>query len=474
MRSLVWRTPRPGAEPMRGPQAARWYLRFFRDPIAALRRAHAELGPVSAAGNVVPLPQREKLHVIALGPEYNHQVLGDPDRFRTTGQGIGGPRDSAQRRLRYGLTRSQRGRHARQRQFMLPPFQKKAVEGYCGEMVAVTDKLLGQWTPGSVVDVWREMRKLTLEISSQILFAREDPARSHQLGEMIGAWIAQGFSARVWSLMLDLPGLPYRGLLRHAEAIEREILAMLDEKRRAGATGSDLVSMLVAANQQGERWMSDEDLIGQVAIAFAASYETTANAMTWTLFLLAQHPQVAQMLLDELDAVMGGAPPTVETLARAPLLEAVVKESLRILPPVPYTIRVARARMPIGPFVVTRGDRVILSHYVTHHLPELYANPERFDPERWFTLKRGPYEYLPFSAGPRLCIGYSFAMQALKLSTAMILQRFRFSLVPGTRIDRSVQVTMSPQRGLPMSLHPPDRRFEAVPVRGNIREMVDL
>ena len=206
MRSLVWRTPRPGAEPMRGPQAARWYLRFFRDPIHTLQLAHAELGPVCAAGNVVPLPQREKLHVIALGPEYNHQVLGDPDRFRTTGQGIGGPRDSAQRRLRYGLTRSQRGRHARQRQFMLPPFQKKAVEGYTEKMVAVTDKLLGQWTAGSVVDVWREMRKLTLEISSDVLFAREDPAafararrddRRLALARLLGPRLG---------LMLDLPG----------------------------------------------------------------------------------------------------------------------------------------------------------------------------------------------------------------------------------------------------------------------------
>jgi cytochrome P450 len=111
---------------------------------------------------------------------------------------------------------------------------------------------------------------------------------------------------------------------------------------------------------------------------------------------------------------------------------------------------------------------------VTHHLPELYPNPERFEPQRWFGLKRGPYEYLPFSAGPRLCLGYSFAMQALKLSTAMILQRFRISLLPGARIDRTVRVTMSPKRGLPVVLHPPDRRFQAVPVRGNVREMVEL
>jgi cytochrome P450 len=231
---------------------------------------------------------------------------------------------------------------------------------------------------------------------------------------------------------------------------------------------------LVAANREGNAWMSDEDLIGQVTIAFAASYETTANALTWTLFLLAQHPQIANDLLDEIEAVFGGAPPTPATLARAPLLEAVVKESLRILPPVPYTIRVARRRTPIGRFTVLRGDRVILSHYVTHHLPELYANPERFLPERWLAGRWGPYEYLPFSAGPRLCIGYSFAMQALKLSTAMILQRFRLAVVPGTRIDRSVRVTMSPSRGLPMTLHPPDRAFAKAFVRGNVREMVEL
>jgi cytochrome P450 len=423
---------------------------------------------------VLPLREREKLHVIALGPACNHLVLGEPARFRTTGQGIGGPRGSAQRRLRYGLTRSQRVRHERQREFLLPPFQRRAVEGYTEKMAAVTDKRLSQWTPGSRIDVWREMRALTLEIASDILFAREDPARSHRLGEMIGDWLARSFSAAVWACMVDLPGSPYRALLRRAEAIEREVHALLEEKRAAGAQGSDVVSLLLAANREGNDWMTEEDLIGQVTIAFAASYETTANALTWTLFLLAQHPQIANDLLDEIEAVFGGAPPTPATLARAPLLEAVVKESLRILPPVPYTIRVARRRTPIGRFTVLRGDRVILSHYVTHHLPELYANPERFLPERWLAGRWGPYEYLPFSAGPRLCIGYSFAMQALKLSTAMILQRFRLAVVPGTRIDRSVRVTMSPSRGLPMTLHPPDRAFAKAFVRGNVREMVEL
>ena len=151
---------------MRGPRAARWFLRFFVDPIGALGRAHRELGPISAVGNVVPLPRPEQIHILALGPDCNRQVLGDPALFRTTSPGLGGPRGSAQRRLRYGLTRSQRKHHDAQREYILPPFQKKAVDATCDKMVAITDKLLGDWSAGDVVDVWREPLS-TIEIGRE-------------------------------------------------------------------------------------------------------------------------------------------------------------------------------------------------------------------------------------------------------------------------------------------------------------------
>ncbi|HEV2095075.1 MAG TPA: cytochrome P450 [Chthoniobacterales bacterium] len=120
------------------------------------------------------------------------------------------------------------------------------------------------------------------------------------------------------------------------------------------------------------------------------------------------------------------------------------------------------------------GARVICSHYLTHHLPELYPEPERFRPERWREINPSQYEYLPFSAGPRMCIGAMFAMQVVKISLAMMLQQFRFTVVPGTRIDRVIRITMNPRHGLPMMVAPNDRKFERSAVHGQIREMVTL
>jgi cytochrome P450 len=183
---------------------------------------------------------------------------------------------------------------------------------------------------------------------------------------------------------------------------------------------------------------------------------------------------VTNEVIDELDAVLGGTPPTMDQLKKLPLLEACVKESMRILPPVPFTIRVAMRRAIVGGVQVKSGDRVVCSHYMTHHLPELYPDPERFDPSRWFTIRPDSYEYMPFSAGPRMCLGYTFAMTAIMISLAMILQRFRFTVARGSRIDRRVRVTMGSRHGLPLLLHAADRGFQRSEVRGNIHEMVRL
>ncbi len=147
---------------------------------------------------------------------------------------------------------------------------------------------------------------------------------------------------------------------------------------------------------------------------------------------------------------------------------------MRILPPVPYTLRAVTESTQLGSVALRRGDRVVCSHFTTHHQSDLYSDPERFLPERWHSLQRGPYEYLPFSAGPRMCIGVGFAMAAMKVALVAILRRFRLSMVAGARIDRSVKVTLAPRFGLPMTVHPPDGGFDAQQIVGNLHEMVDL
>ena len=166
-----------------------------------------------------------------------------------------------------------------------------------------------------------------------------------------------------------------------------------------------------------------------------AGYETTSYALAWTLMLLAQHPSVQAELREELSAALGGEAPTVEQLAELPLLDAVVKESTRLLPPT-YMMFIRRACGPfeLGPFAMPEGTRVVLSPLVSHHMPEVFSDPDRFVPKRWFERKPDPFELVPFGAGPRLCLGAGFAAQEIRLVVALILQRFSLRMPEGARL----------------------------------------
>jgi cytochrome P450 len=340
-------------------------------------------------------------------------------------------------------------------------------------MVSNTAALLEHWRLGQRYDIYAEMRMLSLRIASAVLFSH-DPAEALPIGYLINEWLGRNFAGAVLGFPVNLPGTPYRGLLRLAERIEERILAMIASRRSNPGRHSDILSLLMEARDDENYRMTDTELVGQTTILFMATFETVATALTWTLFLVAQHPEVMRELMKEFGAVLKGDAPGVEQLGRLEYLDFVIKESMRILPPVPYTIHATTRKVRLGPFALTHGARVINSHYLTHHLPELYPEPERFRPERWKQIDPNQYEYLPFSAGPRTCIGAAFATQFLKVSLSMLLQRFRFAVVPGTRIDRIVRITMQPRHGLPMSIFENDRQFAACEVRGQIREMVTL
>lgn len=437
-----------------------------------MRGLYQRCGPVAALGSIA-FNEPRKPHVMAIGPEFNRQVLGDPGTFRTTGQFIRGPENSAQRRLRFGLTRMTGPEHKRQRQLVMPPFHKRAVEGYHALMVEVVQDAIKQWKSGERYDIHLQMRRLTLRISSAVLFSH-DPAESMTIGTMLEEWQRRNFSTPVWVLPFDLPGTAFRRLLKHAERLEQELLTVIRRHRANLAGRTDVLSILIQARDDESHGMTDTELVGQSAILFGASFETTAATLTWTLFLLSQHPAIMRELMSELDAVLGGAPPTMEKLGQLPFLDRVIKESMRILPPVPFTIRAATQETTLGPFNVPQGSRVICSHFLTHHLPEIYPDPELFQPDRWLTIDPTQFEYMPFSAGPRACIGAMFAIQALKISLSLMLQKFRFTVVPGARIDRVVQITMVPRHGMPMTLSENDRQYVASEVTGQIHDMVTL
>jgi cytochrome P450 len=184
---------------------------------------------------------------------------------------------------------------------------------------------------------------------------------------------------------------------------------------------------------------------------------------------------VLRELEAELDGVLRGAPPSVADLARLPLLDRVVKEGLRILPPVPLHPRIVAEDHELGGHFMPAGSELFLSIFHMHHDPAIFREPERFDPRRWETAKPSVYEYNPFSAGPRMCIGASFATMEIKIVLATLLRRFRVEMPEGARVDPRVAITMAPKGGLPMIVR---RRSDDVRrgrgIHGRVRELVDL
>lgn len=245
----------------------------------------------------------------------------------------------------------------------------------------------------------------------------------------------------------------------------------------SGNQDRDVLSMLIQARdeEQGTH-LTEDELLGHAGVIFAAGHETSSNALTWTLFLLSQHPQVMADLLDELQSVLQGEAPTMAQLSQLTLLERVIKESMRVLSPVPWNARVTSQPTELGGYTLPAGTEVFVSIYETHQMPDLYPNPTHFEPQRWETVNPSIYEYNPFSVGPRLCIGAGFAMVEIKIVLAMLLQRYRLQFIPQVNIDRRGLIVMTPKHGMPMQVHPQDKQFTqgVGAVQGNVREMVKL
>lgn len=461
------------AAPVPGPRALLGWngraLAFLRDPIALMRALHRDHGRVAA------LLQGYPWWLFAFGPEYNQQVLSNAALFHSTPIApLATPPESALARLTHNLLTMNGDTHRQQRRLMLPAFHRRRVESYRDEMVAIAEQFLAGWRAGQSLDVAAAMQQLTLQIASRTLFGADAAHDSHSVGRLIHSWMAGIESGGVLLLPRDLPATPFRRLLRLSDQLEARITAMIAAKRANLSAQHDVLAMLIQARDEDGTAMTDAELIGQASVIFIAGHETSSNALTWTLFLLSQHPRVLADLQDELRGELGGAAPALDQLARLPLLDRVIKESMRLLPPATFMMRYTTGPAQLGPYAVRTGATITVSPYITHHLPELYPAPERFDPERWATIEPGTYAYLPFGAGPHMCLGSTFALMEIKLVLAMLLQRFRPALERGARIDRRVKITMSPRAGMPMRLLAADAPLLPGAVRGNIREMVDL
>ena len=461
---------RQSVPPIGGLAAARIYLDLLRRPLDCFDRLAVRAGGLAVVA--VPFRPRARRLVFAFGSEANRTILSDPETYRTTGQGLSGQRGSALRRIRNGLTRSRGDRHRRLRALLIPTLQKRAVEEMAPRIAGILDEQLARWQPGTTIDLVRETKRLSLRIASEVLFGIDDQAQAMRLGSLLGDFMRRSYRLDVLATrwLGAIPGTPYASLERHAQRLDSEVRRLISERREA--TGSDLLSTLIQAEREGVAGLTDEDLIGQVTLLFGASYETTAQALLFTLVLLAQSPQEALLLrasiADKQPVEAGAASPGSLARTRSARLSNAVRESLRLLPPVPYTIRIARRDTTLAGAEIRRSDRVLVSHFHAHRISAAFPDPDRFCPDRWLTARPGPYDYFPFSAAPRLCIGAGFATEVLEQAVGEVVRRFDFRLPQGLRIEPAVRVTLGTRGAVPVQLGTPVGDFRAARIEGDL------
>lgn len=452
-------------------------LRFFRDPITYLNDART-YGDVVAFtqggnGNLVATIDGCQGTFFAFGPACNQTVLSQPQIFQSSPMTSTQLHHGPTTRLLSGIFSMNGDKHKQQRRLMMPAFHKKRIESYRDDMVDITRRMLDGWMLNTERDLYEDLMQLTLEIACKTLFGIDVRESHNNIGKMIQTWIKMNLNPTIM-LKVDLPGTPYRRFTQASNQLDAEIRRIIDSKRTSGTEQLDVLSMLINMRDENGEQMTEDELIGQANILFFAAHETTANALTWTLLLLAQHPSIYTALRAELDSTLEGESPTVDNIMSLSLLDRVLKESMRVLPPVPFLVRVAMEDTEIGGHFIPAHSEILYSPYITHQNPDLYIEPQRFNPDRWLTIDPSAYEYIPFGAGGRMCIGATFAMMEMKLVLAMILQRYHLALPQEMTLDRHVMITMSPKNGLPVTVCPPETLLTASRIRGTIRELVML
>ncbi len=442
----------PGPPPMKNPFAImRLNSELKRDLIGMLANWFHQYG------DIVKVEILGGRQYIVTHPDQLHEVLvTKADKFHKDAD-YTDPNRGMARFLGNGLLTSDGEFWKRQRRLAAPAFHAKRIAAYADTMVAVTQQRLDHWQDNSRLALDEEMMRATLDIVTKALFNVDVSDAARRIGDAVTVlqyMAAEGNS--LLSLLIPhwVPTPQRRREARSVRDLDEIVYGLIRQRREAGTPDlGDLLSMLMLAQDEDGSHMSDKQVRDEVVTIFLAGHETTANTLNWTFYLLAQHPDVEAQLHHELDTVLAGQPPALEDLKRLPYTEMVVKESMRLYPPAYGVGRVAIEDTTIGGFDVPVGTNVGIFTYFAHRDPRWWDDPEEFNPER-FSPENEPniprYAYLPFGAGPRVCIGNSFAMMETQIMLATIAQQYQLRLAEGQKVIPEPLITLRPKGGLRM------------------------
>ncbi len=375
-----------------------------------------------------------------------------------------------------GLLTSEEPLHMRQRRLSQPAFHREQLKSYAAIMTGLTTEWLEKWDAdvcfdqGQTVDLHSEIMQLTLSIVSKALFGTDMRHDAGSISEVASAMVNMfvlltlPFADQIVKLPLPV-ARRFQAAKRRLDTLMYGIIA----KRRAlykanwQRTGTvngraDLLSMLLTAqDSEGDgSGMSDEQLRDEILTLFLAGHETTANALSWTWYLLATHPEAERLFFQELTEVLGGRLPTLDDVESLRFTYALLAESMRLYPPAWTLGRMAKEEFSMGGYTFPARSLLLMGQWVVHRDPRFWPNPTEFQPSRWLTpAERPKMAYFPFGAGSRLCVGERFAWMEGVLLLAQIGQRWRFRLAPNARVEPQPLITLRLKYGLAVI---PERR----------------
>jgi cytochrome P450 len=405
-------------------------------------------------GDVVPIRLPRRRLVMLSHPDLIEDVLTAHAR-RTTKTAL---LNMLRPILGDGLLLSEGDTWLRQRRLIQPAFHRQRIAAYGDVMAGYAERAMQEWKDGQTRDVHADMMAVTQAIVAKTLFDAVVSDTAWDVGQALHV-LTEDFSRRRTRLF-ELPGwipTPARRRYRAAvEQLDRIVYDIIAARRRSGEDRGDLLSILLAARDadDGSR-MTDQQVRDEIMTLFLAGHETTAVSLSWTWYLLAQHPAVEAQLVDEVRRVLAGRLPTVADLPRLRYTEMVVTESMRLYPPAFMVTRRVVEPFEVGGHRMAPDTTLVMSQWVVQRDERWFEAPEAFRPERWENdlAKRLPrYAYFPFGGGPRLCIGNTFATMEATLLLATIAQRFRFTLAPRASVTPLLSVTLRPAHGIPMIL----------------------
>jgi cytochrome P450 len=367
-----------------------------------------------------------------------------------------------------GLLTSEDSFWLRQRRLAQPAFHRQRIAAMADVMVDCTERMLDDWAQiagrGETFDLVPEMMHLTQRIIVRTMFSTDLGAAAEVVNR---TWpiVNQRIGETFWSTKLEtrLPLPANRRFARALRELETVVYQIIAERRRSGAEGGDLLSMLLSARDEetGER-MNDRQLRDEVMTMLLAGHETTSLALSWTYWLLWQHPDIEARLAAEAADVIGTRRATFADTERLVYTRKVIDESLRVYPPAWGFSRLALGDDEVGGYHVPAGSLVFLIPFVVHRRPRLWPSPEHFDPERFTPeriAERPRFAYIPFGGGPRQCIGNQFALLELQLILATVARRFQVRVVEGSRVQPEPLITLRPKPGIPVTLGIQNREF---------------